>query len=546
MEFLSRCFMFVERNDVIRSVKVTRRAPLITHLLFADDILIFGDVSMNHIDSFVLDILHNFGKYSGQLLNFNKSCVHFSGNLSPEDCVDLAKTLDMTMVNDSEKYLGAPLLLGRSKLKSFDPISQCCEARLKNWVSVSLNQAGRYIMIKSVLNSLPTYQMGYFKIPSTIIKKLDSLQRNFWWGHRANKGIKFIAWSNLYKSKDLGGPGFRNLELFNQALICKMAWKLGTERDELWVQIMEDKYFRDVSFLNQDNISDTSSWIWKAGTRTWNAVWINNVFHVDTTSKILSVHVPQMGVDTLIWTPDKKGVFSVKSAYNILNSRTNTIVGNHSIPSSVWIALWRTKLPHKVKLFVWKCLKDIVPSRSINVNMNNVLARHDNLLNWILSLFDTASQQQPLCFAGISMEPPVRDCYKINIDASFVKETLEGGVGLIMRDFAGDCKGAKGKRFYGGLIEYHEVKQLKCLAMNDAVCWAVSKGLASVVFESDNEALVKSINEQTSYVHWRTYGLILDIKLILESHAGWSFSLIRRFKNGVADFLEKKAYYVCF
>lgn len=61
--------------------------------------------------------------------------------------------------------------------------------------------------------------MGYFKIPTTIIDKLDTFQMNFWWGHKGNKGINFLAWTSMNKPKELGGLSFKNLENFNKALI---------------------------------------------------------------------------------------------------------------------------------------------------------------------------------------------------------------------------------------------------------------------------------------------------------------------------------------
>ncbi|XP_026399564.1 uncharacterized protein LOC113295439 [Papaver somniferum] len=206
-------------------------------------------------------LLAETNKTIGQMLNFEKSCMYFSKNISPNDCVVLASALNMTIISDSEKYLGTPLLLGNSKIKSFDPLMQSFQARLNNYVSTTLNQAGRSILIKYVLNTLPAYQMGCFKIPSTLIKHLDTLQRNLWWGHKAGKGIKFTSWDNINMHKDLGGLGFRDLESFNTALICKLVWEIVTEQDELWVQLLSAKYFKDCSILHLDKLKENCSWI---------------------------------------------------------------------------------------------------------------------------------------------------------------------------------------------------------------------------------------------------------------------------------------------
>ncbi|XP_026398734.1 uncharacterized protein LOC113294557 [Papaver somniferum] len=309
MEFLSRSLLIAESNKSITGIRVSRKAPAISHLLFADDILIFGQADMQHVND-ILRILQNFGTLCGQMLNFDKSCVYFSHNLEPDYCDYLATTLNMSIVTDSEKYLGAPLLLGHSKVKSFDPIMHSFEARLKSYVSITLNQAGRSTLIKSVLNSLPTYQMSCFKIPTTLLNKLDSLQLNFWCGHKSGKGIKFVGWDSINKSKEMGGLGFRDLETFNTALICKLVWKIVIEDKELWVQILSAKYFKNCSILHRISlmrIVPGFGGVFIENTRSWNAQLVHYLFNEDCAKKVLAMNVHVIGKDSLIWLSDRKG-----------------------------------------------------------------------------------------------------------------------------------------------------------------------------------------------------------------------------------------------
>ncbi|XP_026436617.1 uncharacterized protein LOC113334619 [Papaver somniferum] len=68
--------------------------------------------------------------------------------------------------------------------------------------------------------------------------------------------------------------------------------------------------------------------------------------------------------DIVRWNPSKDGIFSVKSAYNKLTeARVQNQATVNDVPTTVWKALWKMKLPHRVKLFIWKCLKNIVPTR---------------------------------------------------------------------------------------------------------------------------------------------------------------------------------------
>ncbi|XP_026417489.1 uncharacterized protein LOC113312969 [Papaver somniferum] len=56
MEYLSRSLIFAEHNKSIIGIKASRKSPPISHMLFADYILIFGQANMQHIDK-ILQIL---------------------------------------------------------------------------------------------------------------------------------------------------------------------------------------------------------------------------------------------------------------------------------------------------------------------------------------------------------------------------------------------------------------------------------------------------------------------------------------------------------
>lgn len=121
-------------------------------------------------------------------------------------------------MKENEKYPGSPLIIGKSKVKAFEDIQLAFERKLGNWQGINLHQACRTTMVKDVLNAVPMYQMSTFKIPKTLIKKLDTLQRKFCWGYKFNRGLNLIGWHNLSISKDLGGLAFRDLQMLNHAL----------------------------------------------------------------------------------------------------------------------------------------------------------------------------------------------------------------------------------------------------------------------------------------------------------------------------------------
>lgn len=130
---------------------------------------------------------------------------------------------------------------------------------------------------------------------------------------------------------------------------------------------------------------------------------------------------------------------------------------------------------------------------------------------------------------------------KINIDASFKKETNKAAIGLIVRNFAVECSGVKGKPVETKRIVDHEVEQLECIAMKAAVEWAISLELERVIFKSYNELVIKSIKDNTPCVHWINQSYILDIKSFFHNNPQWFCYSVLRNENSAADGIAKKA-----
>lgn len=108
---------------------------------------------------------------------------------------------------------------------------------------------GREVLIKAVLQAIPTYVMSYFLLPTTLIQDLEKLVQKYWWGGNDSKGMKWLSWNLLCQSKNNGGLGFRNLEFFNLALLAKQAWRLVVTPDLLLSRILKARYYHRDFFL---------------------------------------------------------------------------------------------------------------------------------------------------------------------------------------------------------------------------------------------------------------------------------------------------------
>ncbi|CAL9016132.1 unnamed protein product, partial [Prunus brigantina] len=56
-------------------------------------------------------------------------------------------------------------------------------------------------------------------------------------------------WEHLCLAKDEGGMGFRDLELFNKALVAKQCWRLLTNEQSMIHKVLKAQYFPNCNFL---------------------------------------------------------------------------------------------------------------------------------------------------------------------------------------------------------------------------------------------------------------------------------------------------------
>ncbi|XP_021761357.1 uncharacterized protein LOC110726197 [Chenopodium quinoa] len=101
-------------RGALKGIKVASSAPPISHLLFADDSIIFSGANAEEVAT-IIQVLHTYESASGQLVNFDKTTVSFSKGVSEDMRVALAGILGVRMVDIHDKYLGLPTVVGRSK-----------------------------------------------------------------------------------------------------------------------------------------------------------------------------------------------------------------------------------------------------------------------------------------------------------------------------------------------------------------------------------------------------------------------------------------------
>lgn len=144
-----------ESQNTIHGLRVCRGAPPISHLLFADDTLVFCKARRSEIQA-VEAILDDYRRALGQLINFQKSSIFFSKNTGAEMRRSLGAILNIPVRADLGKYLGLPAEVGKSKMTMFSYIRDRVLQKLARWKEKILTQAGKEVLLKSIAFALPT------------------------------------------------------------------------------------------------------------------------------------------------------------------------------------------------------------------------------------------------------------------------------------------------------------------------------------------------------------------------------------------------------
>ncbi|WVZ50961.1 hypothetical protein U9M48_002159, partial [Paspalum notatum var. saurae] len=327
---------------------------------------------------------------SGQTINKEKSSVMFSKNTDVTAKQQFMATLDISTEARNEKYLGLPVYMGRSKKQTFSYLKDRIWQRIQGWKEKLLSKAGKEVLIKSVAEAIPTYAMSCFDLTKGLCDEMSRMICRYWWAaqDKFNK-MHWISWEELRRRKEEGDLGFRDLHLFNLAMLARqgqgkasilrgievlkkgLIWRVGDGTSiGIWTGpwIPNNTSRTPRGRIGLSKVSDLID----QSTGRWDSELIKDLFWEEDAKHILAIPIRPAMEDTVAWHFDPKGVFSVKSAYHVIEgdevqSKTKQ-KGESSLQHRAcrelnWNKLWSLEFQPKIKKFLWRLAKNSLPWR---------------------------------------------------------------------------------------------------------------------------------------------------------------------------------------
>ncbi|XP_017604153.1 uncharacterized mitochondrial protein AtMg00310-like [Gossypium arboreum] len=266
------------------------------------------------------------------------------------------------------------------------------------------------------MQAILTYAFSVFLAPKGIIEEIQSQMSCMWWNNNDKaRGWAMMAWDKMCYPKGMGGMGFRDLQLFNLALLGRQVWRLMTHTDTLCFKVLSPKYFPegDVFSYKQgdkpsftwtsiakavDALKDGFLWqvgdgnridirkdhwgvdgirgdsvcrsyfnhnerlvkdLWVSNNKRWNRERVIEIYGENLGECICKLPISHNGIkDTRVWMQNPHGIYLAKSAYSWLLLKKIGF-GPHRI---FWRTLWKLQMLPKIKIFSWRIDYNILPT----------------------------------------------------------------------------------------------------------------------------------------------------------------------------------------
>ncbi|XP_057719433.1 uncharacterized protein LOC130933842 [Arachis stenosperma] len=535
----------------ISGVRIAPTTLAISHLLFADDCIIFSKDSEEEVYQ-LITILNMYTEASGQRINVDKSGITFGNQVPIRNRAEIEEILGLPAWDQPGKYLGLPVQWGRSKNNALRWIEERVSDKLCGWKEKLLTQSGREVLIKSVIQAIPAYAMNVVLFPKGFCHHLSQKVAKFWWASTGKDrdsigrvGIKFVLAKGM-EELVLKAIYFPN-ENFKVT-------KAGKGASWIWKSIMHGKDF----------LLRNGRWLIGNGEKV-SILDDNWILNMKKSPDVMNNDVTE---DKFSWPLKPDGKYTIKTGYHA--ARKEQHLDNNNSPSTsddfrdLWRDIWKLKEPestvHALLLCPWtraawfgaqiqcyptvhtvssfgKWIMDLFKNMKVCTESDYELcSSRVGFLAWEVwkarnQAVHQRSKPSPLLvinntkqmeiefvdFAGepainsihgrrtvrrITWRPPLPGWIKCNVDAAFLEVFSRGATAAVFRDHAGNLLTASNSK-----IAASSPLAVEALAIREALIIAKNFQLERIIFESDSLILIQAVKSKAS---------IAEIQIILD------------------------------
>ncbi|MDV3199971.1 MAG: reverse transcriptase domain-containing protein, partial [Candidatus Phytoplasma australasiaticum] len=328
MEYMAR-MLTVKTKDAKFSFHPRCKGLKITHLAFADDLMLFCRGDANSVEIF-MKALNEMEQTSGLAISPTKSKMFCAG------VVDDLSFSRIPVESLPVRYLGIPLDAQRLKVVNFSPLIESVNKFFSAWKGCSLTYAGRLELLNSVIQGVVAFWIQNFQVPSTVVDHIISLCRNFLW----NGKKALVAWEALCLPKEEGGLGLRNIKIWNAAILVKVIWDIHRNKNSLWIKWIHNFYLPGKEF-----------WSWKP-TRNDSAL-----MRSITRIRDMMIQICGGKSESIIALTNCNGPGGLSS------SKVYEIIRPKAPKCFAFRFIWKGFIPPKFSFTTWLCLRGRLPTK---------------------------------------------------------------------------------------------------------------------------------------------------------------------------------------
>ncbi|XP_072087145.1 uncharacterized protein [Arachis hypogaea] len=288
-------------------VAVSRNGPRLSHLMFADDLLLFCKASKAQVIE-VMHCLDLFSRASGLKVNLHKSKAQCSKRVSERRKEVLLGVSNIRFCNDLGKYLGINIDHARASRKT--------------------------------------------------------AQEFLWKGQATDKGLPLVRWEVAITPKRAEGLGIKDTTCANMALLGKLVLKHKYLRNQSGM----NKNSRNSSSATWKNIVSAYEHLkeglhWNIGDKgmSWEVDSLTTLIPHEIKQFICGLRYPSLTElePQWEWWPAATKKYSEREGYRWLLEKTL----NWNVNSN-WNWLWNTNILEKFKFTIWLGLHDALPTET--------------------------------------------------------------------------------------------------------------------------------------------------------------------------------------